>query len=92
LLREFTHRLLGDLVIVLPESTLRPSGIMLPDWQRSLRGSLLAVGPDAKDVKKGDIVFYGAATGIESVYDGAEVRIMREKDILAVEVDYDIAA
>jgi co-chaperonin GroES (HSP10) len=88
LLKEFTHRLLGDLVMVLPESTRRPSGIILPDWQRSLRGSILAVGPDAKEVKKGDTVYFGAASGMESVYDGASVRIMREKDLLvAVEDD-----
>lgn len=84
MLREFTGRLLGDLVIVLPESTLLASGIILPDWQRSLRGSLLALGPDAGDVKKGDTVYFGAATGMESVYDGASVRVMRVKDILCV--------
>jgi co-chaperonin GroES (HSP10) len=91
LLKEFTHRLLGDLVIVLPESTRRPSGIILPDWQRSLRGSLLALGPDAVDVKKGDTVYFGAATGMESVYDGAAVRVMRSKDILCVVEDLDAA-
>lgn len=84
-LREFTGHLLGKLVMVLPESTLRPSGIMLPDWQRSLTGSVLALGPDAKDLKKGDKVFFSAATGMESVYCGAAVRIMKEDDILCVE-------
>jgi co-chaperonin GroES (HSP10) len=92
LLKEYTNRLLGDLVMVLPDSTRRPSGIILPDWQRSLRGSLLACGPDAKDVKKGDVVYFSAATGMESVYAGAAVRVMREKDILAVECDFDAAA
>jgi co-chaperonin GroES (HSP10) len=82
--REFTGRLLGDLVIVLPDSTTRSSGILLPDWQRSLRGSLLALGPDAQDVKKGDTVYFGAATGIESVYGRLSVRIMRVTDILCV--------
>lgn len=84
-LRDFTGQLLGELVMVAPESTLRPSGIMLPDWQRSLTGSVLAVGPDAKDLKKDDKVYFSAATGMESVYCGAAVRIMRESDILCVE-------
>jgi co-chaperonin GroES (HSP10) len=83
-LKEFTGHLLGELVMVAPESTRRPSGILLPDWQRSLMGSVLALGPDATDLKKGDIVYFGAATGMESVYCGASVRIMRESEVLCV--------
>jgi co-chaperonin GroES (HSP10) len=85
MLKDFSMQLLGDLVAVIPEST-RPSGtIILPDWQRSLEGSVLACGPDCTEVKKGDRVQFGAASGMESVFDGAAIRIMREeKDILCV--------
>jgi co-chaperonin GroES (HSP10) len=84
-LKDFQMLLLGDLVAVLPESTRRESGITLPDWSRSLWGSVLAHGPDCTEVKVGDVVNFGAASGIESVFDGAAIRIMREeRDILAV--------
>lgn len=92
-MRDFTSRLLGDLVMVLPESTRRPSGIILPDWQRSLYGSVLALGPEASDdLKKGDKIYFGAATGMESVFSGAAVRIMRAKDILCVVEEDDATA
>jgi co-chaperonin GroES (HSP10) len=42
---------------------------------------VLAFGPEAKDVKIGDKVNFGAATGMESVLDGAAIRIMRESEI-----------
>jgi co-chaperonin GroES (HSP10) len=84
-LKDFPMLLLGDLVAVLPESTVLASGITLPDWSRSLWGSVLARGPDCTEVKVGDVVNFGAASGIESVFDGAAIRIMREeRDILAV--------
>ncbi len=84
-LKEFRMQLLGDLVAVLPES-VRPTGtIILPDWQRSLTGSVLACGPDCKELKKGDRVQFGAASGMESVFSGAAIRIMSEqKDVLCV--------
>lgn len=82
-LKEFPIALLGDLVAVLPDSTRQTAGILLPDWQRSLTGSVLACGPDCTELKPGDKVSFGAASGMESVFDGAAIRIMREeRDVL----------
>lgn len=84
-LKEFSMLLLADLVAVLPDS-VRPAGpILLPDWSRSLTGSVLACGPDCKELKRGDRVQFGAASGMESVFSGAAIRIMsEEKDVLCV--------
>jgi co-chaperonin GroES (HSP10) len=84
-LKEFTMQLLGDLVAVLPASTRQVGAIILPDWQRSLTGSVLACGPDCTELKVGDKVQFGAASGMDSVFDGAAIRIMsEEKDVLGV--------
>jgi co-chaperonin GroES (HSP10) len=81
----FPMQLLGDLVAVQPESTRQASGIILPDWQRSLWGSVLALGPDCTELKIGDRVNFGAASGMESVFNGTAIRIMsEERDVLCV--------
>lgn len=84
-MKDFSMQLLGDLVAVLPEST-RPTGtIILPDWQRSLTGSVLACGPDCTELKVGDRIQFGAASGMESVFDGAAIRVMsEERDVLCI--------
>jgi chaperonin GroES len=89
---EFKQRLLGDMVAVEPE--VEPQGkIKLPDWQRILRGTVVATGPGAPlyngkiapmECKVGDRVIFGAATGMESVYCGKPLRIMRDSDVDAV--------
>lgn len=82
-LKDFPLQLIGDLVCVLPDSTRQSSGIMLPDWQRSLTGSVLACGPECNELKVGDKVSFGAASGMESVFAGAAIRIMsEERDVL----------
>lgn len=84
-LKDFQMQLLGDLVAVLPESTRQIGGIILPDWQRSLVGSVLACGPNCTELTVGDRVYFGAASGMESVFDGAAIRMMsEEKDVLTV--------
>jgi co-chaperonin GroES (HSP10) len=79
-MKDFPMQLLGELVAVLPEPAAKTK-VILPDWQKSLFGRVLAFGPEAKDVKIGDKVNFGAATGMESVLDGAAIRIMRESEI-----------
>ena len=81
--KKFPIDLLGDLIAVKPASPAKGK-ILLPDWQRSLEGDVIARGPDARDVKKGDRVLFGAATGMESVFDGYSIRLMRETDVLGV--------
>jgi co-chaperonin GroES (HSP10) len=89
---EFTQRLIGDMVAVQPE--VQPRGkILLPDWQRTLRGTVLAIGPGDPLPKGGvrpmmcavgDTVIFGAATGMESQYKGAMIRVMHDTDVDAV--------
>ena len=85
---KFPIDLIGELVAVQPE--LPHARIRMPDWQRSLEGVVLAVGPGKPlidgthapmNVKVGDRVTFGAAAGMESVVNGHMIRVMRESDI-----------
>jgi co-chaperonin GroES (HSP10) len=67
--------------------------IKLPDWQRNLQGTVLAVGPglplaDGGEApmmcKVGDRVLFGAAAGMEAAYKGALIRILHDSDVDAV--------
>ena len=69
-------------------------GILLPDTakQKPSRGRVLAVGPGkltdkgdrtAVSVVKGDEVIYGRYAGNDIDVDGREIKILRERDILA---------
>lgn len=75
----FPINLIGDLVAIEPlpaEST-----VLLPDWKRALKGTVLAVGPESKSVFPGDGAYFGAAVGMDSVFNGRGIRILKEKDI-----------
>jgi len=41
---EFKQRLMGDLIVVEPDRVDAKSKILLPDWQRVLRGTVIGVG------------------------------------------------
>ncbi len=82
-------KLLGDLVVIQPEEATQ-GRIQLPDWQRSLRGTVIAAGPGKMqldgsvrpmELKAGDFVTFGAAKGMESVFCGKPIRTMREDDV-----------
>ncbi len=89
-------RPLDDRIVVEPldaEETTA-GGIVLPDASREKpqRGTVLAVGPGklldsgergAVAVTVGDEVIFGKYGGTEIEVDGAEVKILRETDILA---------
>lgn len=74
------------------------SGIILPDTaqEKPQQGTVLVVGPgkidSSKDstkpspmsVKKGDKVLYSKYSGTEITYEGKDLLIMRESDILAI--------
>ena len=85
-------KLLEDLVVIRPEETPQ-ARILLPDWQRTLRGTVIAIGPGKMqedgthippELKVGDFVIFGATAGMESVYAGKNIRTMREDDVDAV--------
>jgi chaperonin GroES len=69
-------------------------GIVLPDaaQEKPQRGTVLAVGPGrlldsgeraAVSVEVGDEILFGKYGGTDIEVDGAEVKILRESDILA---------
>lgn len=93
-------RPLDDRVVVEPfeaeERTV--GGIVLPDTAREKpqRGKVIATGPGKllektgqrgkMSLKVGDRVFYGKYTGTEIDIDGTDYVILRESDVLAVQV------
>jgi chaperonin GroES len=90
---DFSQRLLDDLIAVaLLDKT--DGLIKLPDWQRTLRGEVVAIGPGRMlplgerapmECSVGDKVSFSAAAGMDSSYGvGKAVRIMRDTDVDAV--------
>ena len=88
---------LSDRVVVKPQEVEEKtaSGIILPDTakEKPQLGQVVAVGKgkisDAgnvikMDVKVNDKVLYGKYSGTEITFEGDELLIMRESDILAI--------
>lgn len=83
---------LADRVLVEPAAAeeMTAGGIYIPDTakEKPQRGVVVAVGPGKKDepttVKAGDTVLYGKYSGTELQYEGKDLLIMRESDILAI--------
>lgn len=89
-------RPLHDRVVVerLDEEDKSAGGIIIPPTaaEKPNRGKVLALGPGKLDggqrieltVKVGDTVLFGKYAGTEIEFDGKQVVVMREEDILAV--------
>ncbi len=83
---------LHDRVIVRPAKAEEKTagGIIIPDTakEKPLRGIIVAAGPGKKDepttVKNGDTVLYGKYAGTEIRFEGEDLLIMQESDILAI--------
>ena len=83
---------LADRVVVEPASaeTTTASGIIIPDTaqEKQQKGTIVAIGNGKKDepltVKVGDTILYGKYSGSELKYEGKDLMIMRESDILAI--------
>jgi chaperonin GroES len=87
---------LGDRVVVEPvaKEETTASGIVLPDTakEKPQEGKVIAVGSGhikdgqriALEVKEGDRILFSKYAGTEVKYEGKELLIMRESDILAV--------
>ena len=88
---------LSDRVVIKPEAAEEKtaSGIILPDTakEKPQLGKVVAVGKGKMsdsgnlikmDVKVNDKVLYGKYSGTEISFEGDELLIMRESDILAV--------
>jgi chaperonin GroES len=73
-----------------PAEEKTAGGIIIPDTakEKPQRGTVVAAGPGKKDepmtVKSGDTILYGKYAGTEVSFDGEDLLIMRESDILAV--------
>ncbi len=67
------------------EKTLT-SGVIIPESAQQLpqQGTIMAVGPEVKDLAVGNRVIFGISEGQQHTIDGEEVRIMREDKIWAV--------
>lgn len=89
-------RPLGDRVVIeaIAKEETTASGIVLPDTakEKPQEGKVVAVGAGAlKDgvrvpleVKEGDRIIFSKYAGTEVKYEGRELLILRESDILAV--------
>jgi chaperonin GroES len=90
-------RPLHDRVIVkrLEEDGTSPGGIVIPDTaaEKPTRGKVVAVGNGKilenghvrpLDVKVGDKILFGKYSGTEVKFEGEELVVMREEDLMAV--------
>jgi chaperonin GroES len=83
---------INDRVVVKPASAEEKTkgGIIIPDTakEKPQRGEVIAVGPGKEGnmmtVQVGDVVLYGKYAGQEFNFNGEELLIMREDDILVV--------
>ncbi len=87
---------LGDRVVIeaVAKEETTSSGIVLPDSakEKPQEGKIVAVGSGTlKDgeripleVKEGDLVIFSKYAGTEVKFEGRELLIMRESDILAI--------
>ena len=90
-------RPLHDRVVVrrLESEEKTKGGIIIPDTakEKPQEGEVVAVGPGARndkgelvklDVKAGDKILFGKWSGTEIKFDGEDLLIMKESDILGV--------
>ncbi len=78
---------LGDRVVAKKEEpqTMTKSGILLGDAKEKPSYAVVeAVGPDVKDVKKGDKIVYKQYSTTEVELDEQEYIILKAEDVLAV--------
>ncbi len=61
------------------------SGILLGEAKEKPNTAVIeSVGPDVKNVKKGDRILYREYSATEVKYDGTDYLIIKEEDILAI--------
>jgi chaperonin GroES len=92
---EFSQILLDDLIAVALLDKAEGM-IKLPDWQRTLRGEVVAVGPGRMlqfgerapmECRVGDTVTFAATAGMDADYGvGKKVRLMKDTDVDTIEV------
>lgn len=79
---------LANRVLVLPaEKEDMINGLYIPDQLKTNppRGKVEAAGPECKDVKVGDFVYFSEHAGSPLKLDNTEYLIMRETDLFGIE-------
>lgn len=78
---------LGDYVVAVGEEaeTKTASGIYLPEKaaEKPKTAKVVAVGPNAKQIKSGDRIVYKSFSTTEVKVDGEEYILVKEEDVLA---------
>ncbi len=78
---------LADRVVAVREEvdSKTASGLYLPDnaKEKPVVAKVEAVGPEVKNIKKGDRIVYKEYSTTELKLDGAEYLIVKEEDVLA---------
>jgi chaperonin GroES len=93
---EFKQQPLDDMIVVQMDSEHAAKGmIKLPDWQRYLKGTVLAVGPGVPlytggrgpmECKVGDRVTFAPTAGMDTEYGvGQKIRMMHDIDVDTIE-------
>jgi len=80
---------LGERIVVKPlkQEEKTEGGIYLPETaskDKPQRGKVIAVGPDFKDVKKGDTVIFAKYGGTEIKVDEEDYLVLGVDDVLAI--------
>lgn len=79
---------LNERVLIEPKQAEEKTagGIYIPDTakEKSQQGKVLAIGPEVKDVKPGDIVVFESFAGTEIGLEGKKMMILKIKDILGI--------
>ena len=75
----------ANIVVVKPEGVGGNVHLREAFARENFRGRVLAAGPRATEVVRGDIVHLTPSRAIEAVFDGARVWITREPEILCIE-------
>lgn len=78
---------LADRIVLeqLEQEEQTKSGIILPDGaqEKPKKAKVLAIGPDVKEVKVGDMVFYKSYGPDDIKEDNKDYMVAKEEDILA---------
>jgi chaperonin GroES len=93
---EFNRQLLDDMIVVeLIGAPAAKGRIKLPDWEKFLRGTVIAVGPGRMlpegkrapmETKVGDVVTFPPTAGMDTDFGvGRAIRMMRDPDVDTVE-------
>lgn len=92
-------KLLHDRVMILPNKADEKTkgGIIIPDTAKEVpvKGTIFRVGPGKANgpkmtLKEGDTVIYGKYGGTELEWEGNNYMLLREDEVMAVEVNGEI--